>query len=259
MSIPLFSPRDFSKAAGDYAAYRKGFPDSFFKRMSEDGIGRPGQKILDLGTGTGTLARGFARLGADATGLDISPELTEQAQRIGQDEGVTVRYLISRAESIPLESASFDCITAGQCWHWFDGPAVARECLRLLKPGGRLLICHFCYLVEPGNVSERTEEIILRYNPNWPFAGQDGRYEKWREYLDPAGFKDIRAWDYVEDIPYTREEWRGRMRACNGVLALRDPEKLARVDREIGEMLAQEFPNEPMLIPHRVFVIQGAK
>src|SRR3990172_8874953 len=58
---PSFYPQDFGKAAEDYARYRKGFPDSFFKRLLQDGIGMPGQSILDLGTGTGSLARGFAR------------------------------------------------------------------------------------------------------------------------------------------------------------------------------------------------------
>lgn len=178
IKVPSFTPKDFGKAAGDYAAYRKGFPESFFKRLSQEGIGKKGQRILDLGTGTGTLARGFAKQGAEVVGLDITAELMEQARRIGEQEGVQVQYIQSKAESVQLKSGQFDVITAGQCWLWFDGPVVARECIRLLRPGGFLVIAHLCYLPLNGNAAERTENLILKFNPQWPLAGGDGRYEK---------------------------------------------------------------------------------
>lgn len=259
MTVPSFSPSDFGKAAGDYAAYRKGFPDSFFRRLAREGIGGAGQRILDVGTGTGTLARGFAKQGAEATGLDITPELMEQARRLGEREGVQVRYVLGKVESTSLESESFDVITAGQCWHWFDGMAAANECMRLLRPGGSLVICHFCYLLEKGNASERTEELILKYNTAWPFAGSDGRYEKWRAHMEPAGYRDIKTYFYDEDILFTHEEWRGRIRACNGVLALQDSKKIKMFDEELARELRKEFPSEPLQIPHRIFVIRGQR
>jgi len=51
---------DFGKTAGDYGKYRAGFPDQLFDRLFSAGIVREGETALDLGTGTGTLARGFA-------------------------------------------------------------------------------------------------------------------------------------------------------------------------------------------------------
>lgn len=257
--VPSFSPKDFGKAAEDYAIYRKGFPNSFFKRLLQEGIGKAGQRILDLGTGTGTLARGFAKQGAEVTGLDIAPELIEQARMLGEWEGVRVTYILSKAESVHLEPAQFDVITAGQCWLWFDGPAAAKESMRLLKPGGFLVIAHFCYLPRMGNVAARTEELILKYNSAWPLAGSDGRYEKWRAHMEPAGFRNIRAYFYNEEVPFTHEEWRGRIRACNGVLALRDDAKIQTFDKELAELLREEFPSEPLQIPHRIFVIHGQK
>ena len=50
---------DFGATAVDYAKHRAGFPSSLFNKLSEYGIGLPGQNIVDLGTGTGTLARGL--------------------------------------------------------------------------------------------------------------------------------------------------------------------------------------------------------
>lgn len=256
---PSFTPRDFGKAAEDYGAFRNGFPPSFFERLIKEGLGTPGQRILDLGTGTGTLARGFARAGAQVAGLDITPELVAQARRLGEAEGLRVSYLLGRAEAVPLKSASCDAVTAGQCWHWFDGPAAAAECRRLLRPGGTLAICHLCYLPVKGAVGGRTEDLILEVNPKWPFAAGDGRYEKWREHMEPAGFEDIRSFYYDELVPFSHEQWRGRIRACNGVLALRTEDRIAAYDRRLAALLEAEFPSQPLLIPHRVFVIFGRK
>ncbi|MBI2361922.1 MAG: methyltransferase domain-containing protein, partial [Elusimicrobia bacterium] len=174
-------------------------------------------------------------------------------------EGLRVSYVLSRAEAAPLKSAAFDVVAAGQCWHWFDGPAAAAECRRLLRPGGTLAVCHLCYLPRKGEAAGRTEDLILEFNPKWPFAAGDGRYEKWREHMEPAGFEDIRSFYYDEDVPFTHEGWRGRIRACNGVLALQAKDSIAAFDRELEAMLKSEFPSEPLLIPHRVFVISGRK
>lgn len=51
---------DFGRTAADYERFRPGFPESFFDRLVRDGWIAPGQRALDLGTGTGTLALGFA-------------------------------------------------------------------------------------------------------------------------------------------------------------------------------------------------------
>src|ERR1700719_1216148 len=66
---------DFGTTAQDYAAHRAGFPKELFDRLATMGIGRSGQRLLDLGTGTGTLARGFARRGASVVGTDPSEPL----------------------------------------------------------------------------------------------------------------------------------------------------------------------------------------
>src|SRR5437867_9888087 len=63
---------DWGRASPDYAKYRSGYPESFYEVLAALGIGKPRQRILDLGTGTGVLARAFAKRGALVTGVDIS-------------------------------------------------------------------------------------------------------------------------------------------------------------------------------------------
>ncbi len=153
---------DFGKTAADYGRHRAGFPEELFERLPAFGIGILGQRILDLGTGTGTLARGFARRGCTVTGLDKAGLLLEEAKRLDTRAGVQVQYLEGMAEDTGLPAGSFDVVSAGQCWHWFDRPKAAVEVRRLLAKSGRVLIAHFDWIPLLGNMVEATEHLILK-------------------------------------------------------------------------------------------------
>jgi ubiquinone/menaquinone biosynthesis C-methylase UbiE len=162
---------DFGKTAQDYGRHRAGFPEALYERLATFGVGVPGQRLLDLGTGTGTLARGFARHGCAVTGLDPSAALLEEARRLDHEAGVDIRYVTATAETTGLPDASFDVVSAGQCWHWFDRAQAAREVRRLLVPGGWLVIAHFDWIPLPGNVVEATERLVEQHNPQWKGGG----------------------------------------------------------------------------------------
>jgi len=75
---------DWGKTSQDYAAYRAGYPESFYELLAALGVGKPGQRILDLGTGTGVLARAFAKpRDIHSTPPDDNPCLREK-KCIGQ-------------------------------------------------------------------------------------------------------------------------------------------------------------------------------
>jgi ubiquinone/menaquinone biosynthesis C-methylase UbiE len=207
---------DFGKTAGDYAKHRAGFPDAFFQRLMTMGVILAGMKALDLGTGTGTVARGLARSGLEVTGLDKSSALMEQAKLLDADAGVAVRYVERTAEATGVPDHSLDVVTAGQCWHWFKRDEAAKEAHRVLKPGGHLVICHFDWVVLPGNVSDLTENLIRSYNPAWNLGGP-WRYYPWIGDLSAAGFARLESFSFDEETPYTHEAWRGRVRASAGI------------------------------------------
>ncbi|MDF2766853.1 MAG: putative methyltransferase, partial [Rhodospirillales bacterium] len=79
---------DFGRTAEDFATHRAGFPEALFDRLAALGMRMEGAAVLDLGTGTGTLARGFARRGARVTGLDPAAPLLEQARKLDEKAGV---------------------------------------------------------------------------------------------------------------------------------------------------------------------------
>ncbi len=248
---------DFGKTASDYGRHRAGFPDEFFERLQTAGIVRAGMRALDLGTGTGTIARGLALRGCEVTGLDRSTPLMEQAADLDRVAGVVVKYVNAPAEDTGLSAAEFDLVTAGQCWHWFDRLHAAAEARRVLKPGGRLVIAHFDWIPLPGNMIEATEKLIEKHNPKWKLGGGLGIYPQWPRDMAVAGFKDIETFSFDLDAVYTHEAWRGRIRASAGVGASLAPEAVAAFDDELRAMLAERWPEDPMRVMHRVFAAIG--
>ncbi len=244
---------DFGKTASDYARHRAGFPGRMYDLLAEDGVGLPGQRLLDLGTGTGTVGRSFALRGCEVTAVDPAEAQIEAAAKLDEAAGVRVRYFAARAEDTGLPAHSFDVVTAGQCWHWFDRPAAAAEVRRLLAPGGRLVICHFDWIPLPGNVAFATERLIEKHNPAWRMGGGNGFHPDWPGDVIPAGFHNVETRSFDFDAPYSHEDWRGRVRASAGISASLPPAAVAAFDAEHAALLAREFPADPLAVLHRTW------
>lgn len=244
---------DFGRTADDYDRYRTEFPPELFAGLADLRVGLPGQRVVDLGTGTGILARGFAAAGCTVTGLDISPELLERARL--RDTGAPITYQVAPAEDTGLPGGSWDVVSAAQCWHWFDRPRVAEEARRLLVPGGALAICYRDYVSVPGNVCAASEELIVAHHPGWPLSGVVWSHPEWVAELTRAGFDDVSMVDFELDVAFTHEAWRGRMRSSNGVAGSLPAAQVAAYDADLAELLRERFPEEPLVVPHRIWAM----
>ena len=68
-----------------------------------------------------------------------------------------------------------------------------------------------------GSLVEATENLIKQHNPKWGGHGWHGIHTKWFADLRSAGFVGIESFSFDVEVPYTREAWRGRIRACRGI------------------------------------------
>jgi ubiquinone/menaquinone biosynthesis C-methylase UbiE len=110
---------------------------------------RPGEKVLDVGCGTGTLAIQAARLVGSAgrvVGIDPSPEQVAQAQKKGVQRHLPVEFEIGVIEHLAFPDATFDVVLSTLMMHHVPGSLKRQglaEIARVLKPGGRLVIADF--------------------------------------------------------------------------------------------------------------------
>jgi ubiquinone/menaquinone biosynthesis C-methylase UbiE len=117
-------------------------------RLIEQAAIQPGQRVLDLGCGTGTLAIMVKRAfpGADVMGLDADPQMLNVAIAKSARENVPVQFDQGMTFDLPYPDASIDRVLSSLMIHHLKTPdkeRTAREVYRVLKPGGQLHVIDF--------------------------------------------------------------------------------------------------------------------
>ena len=241
---------DWGKTSQDYAEYRPGPPFRFYQMLQALGIGKKGQVILDLGTGTGLLACQFARQGASVDGIDLSGNLIETARKAAHAENLSVDFRCSPAEEIPFDDGTFDVITANQCWLYFDKAKVIPEVKRLLRPQGLLVTSHFSWLPRLDPVAQATEQLVLQHNPAWSASDWSGHIPNEPSWAEGHFSVQGMFW-FDAPIGFTHESWRGRIRACRGVGAGLEGGAVEKFDTEHQLLLEKIVPPE-FTVLHRI-------
>src|SRR5215211_803046 len=146
---------------------------------------RPGERWLDVATGTGAVALRGARAGAEVTGIDITPALVEIAERRAVDMGLCVRFEVGDAQRLPYEHASFDVVASAHGVHFApDHARAAAELARVCRPGGRLGITVW----RPGGAGEQFADMVATHGQatSGPSRGDFGQPEYATEMLGEA-------------------------------------------------------------------------
>lgn len=117
--------------------------DRAWRRATAAALGlRPGERVLDLGAGTGVSTVDLARSGAYAVGCDISLGMLGVGRRVRPE----VPLVAGDAMALPFAPASFDAVTISFALRNISDTAGAlREMARVTKPGGRLVVCEFSH------------------------------------------------------------------------------------------------------------------
>jgi ubiquinone/menaquinone biosynthesis C-methylase UbiE len=241
---------NWDQASEDYSKYRPGYPDSYFLLLRELGIGLKNQDILDIGTGTGALALPFAEQGAHVTGVDISRGQIEAAKTLASQKKLNVRFIVANAEETGLPDKSFDVITSSMSWGYLDQKKMPEEAARLLRKNGLLLISSLNWVRDADAITQRTGELLKKY-------GSEQKHRRRREAGDiiPEWAKDkfrLKTYHtYYVVIPFTKESWRGRIRASRSVGAILSREKIEEFDRELQKLL-DDTGEDQFDVQHRI-------
>jgi SAM-dependent methyltransferase len=243
-------PFDWGNTSKDYAKYRDVYPAEFYQSIIDLGLCKDGQKVLDIGTGTGVLPRNMYQYGAKWIGTDISNNQIEQAKLLAAEKGMDIEFYTCPAEEVNYKDNTFDVITVCQCIWYLDARVIAGKFAQMLKPGGKLLILYMGWLPYEDAIAGKSEEIILKHNSSWSSYGDTVHPVFIPDELR-MNFEVILQKEYRVDVLFTREGWHGRMRACRGVGAAMNQQQLSAWNEEHKKMLIENAPEE-FLVKHYV-------
>ncbi len=146
---------------GQVARFTEENASDFVKRLAV----KTGMRVLDVACGTGNVAIPAAEAGADVTGIDIAPNLLEQARLRAHREGLTIRFDEGDMEELPYTDAAFDLVVS--TFGAMFGPRpkrVVAELTRVCKPGGRIAMANWT----PRGFIGQIHEMTAKYMPTPP-------------------------------------------------------------------------------------------
>jgi ubiquinone/menaquinone biosynthesis C-methylase UbiE len=165
----------------------------------------PGDRVLDLGCGTGALAVRLARQGCEVTGVDLSAPMLDQAVENVRQASLTQRVTLKELGAVELNTAfgdsSFDAIVSTLVFSELSEDEIAytlAECWRILRRGGQLLVADE---VRPNSMLGRIGAFFLRL----PFSvvaflltqNTTHQVAGLREQIEGAGFRTLDTVEYL--------------------------------------------------------------
>lgn len=231
------------------------------------GIG-PGMRVLDVAAGTGTVAVPAARAGAEVVASDLTPENLAAGRAAAEAAGVELAWVEADAEALPFGDGEFDAVTSSLGAMFApDHRAVARELLRVCRPGGTIALASFT----PEGAGGDFFATVGRHAP--PSPGEPpllwGTEAHVSDLLD-RGVASLRCErrSYVERLPGGPADYAAFFRETFGpLIVLRealaaDPERLAALDRDLeafAERVNTGPPDGPFACPYEYLLVVATR
>lgn len=242
---------DFGRTSADYARFRDIYPRSMYDKLVSFGIGKRGQKILDLGSGTAVLPINMSSTGASFTATDISENQVLYGKKLAGEKGLDISFKVCSAEDTGFPDNSFDAVTAVQCFQYFNAEKAADEIARVLKPQGLFCKIFMDWLPYEDEVIGEMERLVLKYNPDWSGKGFEKFRYKYPSWADGRfNIETIHSYDTV--LKFTKDAWIGRIKSCRGVGASLSDEKTAEFEAEYRRLLKKY--SEPLCLKHQIHI-----
>jgi len=188
----------FSSRAENYARYRPGYPAGVLATLSGECGLSPLSRVADVGSGTGSLSRLFIRDGIPVHAVEPNREMREICERLlGKHPGF--RSVAGTAEATTLQDASVDFVVAGQSFHWFEPRAARREFMRILAPGGRVMLVWNQFSAGPGTFTRAYQAFLAQYRNH---SGGKARDAAMAARLFRSGECRSRSFDNPQRLDY---------------------------------------------------------
>jgi SAM-dependent methyltransferase len=215
-----------------YDRARPSYPGALVERII---AASPGRDVLDVGCGTGIVARQFQAAGCTVLGVDPDARMAGQARQRG------LEVEVATFEDWDPAGRAFDAVIAGQAWHWIDPVAGAAKAARSLRPGGRLAVFWNAF-APPPDLGEAFAAVFRRVLPDSPlfrrptpgagaYSGLSARAAD--GIRETGGLGDPQVWEFEWDRTYTRDEWLEQV-PTSGFAARLQPDAMQQILTGIG-------------------------
>ncbi len=198
----------FSTRVADYIRYRPGYPPAVLRLLEEECGLDSTSVVADVGSGTGILSELLLKNGNRVYGVEPNREMREAGESLlaSYPNFVSVD---GRAEETTLDDKSVDFITAGQAFHWFDPPVTRREFMRILRPGGWVVLVWNDRRTAGTPFLEEYERLLLEYGTDYKEVSVKYAEESMLAAL--YGPSEIRAQTFDNEQVFDFDGLRGRL------------------------------------------------
>ena len=233
----------FESAAERYHHYRPDYPGELFDTLIELTELTESDRLLEVGSGTGKATVPLARRGYEVTGIELGPELADEARRnlAGFPRARIVNAEFESWE--PPEQARYDLVFAASTWHWIDPARGYRQAWRLLRPGGHLAFWSSGHVFPAGcdpffdELQDVYDEIGEGLPPGTGFP-RSGELPDGRDQVEASGlFADVDVRHFGWETRYDADAYIGLLGTFSGHIAM-EPWKNERLFGEIRRRLA---------------------
>lgn len=196
----------FSDRVENYVRYRPGYPLEALQALKDDCGLEPDHVVADIASGTGIWSRTLLENGNRVFGVEPNPDMRQAGERLLADFS-KFTSVAGTAEATTLVDQSVHFVTAAQAAHWFDRARSRREFVRILKPGGWLVLLWNERLTDSTPFLRDYEELLLTFGTDYEAVRHERTTDAVNEFFDPAPFRE-RNFSVRQEFDYAGLEGR---------------------------------------------------
>lgn len=196
----------FSDRVENYVRYRPGYPPEALRALRDDCGLAPDHVVADIASGTGIWTRTLLESGNPVFGVEPNAEMRQAGERLLAEFPKFIS-VSGTAEATTLTAASVDFVTAAQAAHWFDRARARQEFVRILKPGGWLVLLWNERLTDSTPFLRDYEQLLLTYGTDYADVRHERTTDEVNQFFDPQPFQE-RVFPMRQEFDYAGIEGR---------------------------------------------------